>query len=94
MEMWMPSARFERTTPGLGIRCSIHLSYEGALGRTRTCTVLAGGGQAIRPPFVPHCPPNGLHPALLSACAASLGYSRRGGGSESAFGGPVASPTS
>ena len=25
----MPPARFERTTPGLGIRCSILLSYEG-----------------------------------------------------------------
>ncbi len=27
----MPPARFERTTPGLGIRCSILLSYEGTL---------------------------------------------------------------
>ena len=26
----MPPARFERTTPGLGIRCSILLSYGGA----------------------------------------------------------------
>jgi hypothetical protein len=26
----MPPARFERTTPGLGILCSIHLSYGGA----------------------------------------------------------------
>ena len=25
----MPPARFERTTPGLGILCSIHLSYGG-----------------------------------------------------------------
>src|SRR5690348_6408602 len=25
----MPSTRFERVTPGLGILCSIHLSYEG-----------------------------------------------------------------
>ena len=25
----VPPARFERTTPGLGIRCSIQLSYEG-----------------------------------------------------------------
>src|SRR5437016_788371 len=25
----MPSPRFERGTPGLGILCSIHLSYEG-----------------------------------------------------------------
>src|SRR5688572_8707025 len=29
----MPLARFERTTPGLGIRCSIHLSYRGSDGR-------------------------------------------------------------
>jgi hypothetical protein len=28
----MPSTRFERVTPGLGILCSIHLSYEGVIG--------------------------------------------------------------
>ena len=29
--MKVPSTRFERVTPGLGILCSIHLSYEGVL---------------------------------------------------------------
>ena len=28
-EKTLPSTRFERVTPGLGILCSIHLSYEG-----------------------------------------------------------------
>lgn len=41
----MPPARFERTTPGLGILCSIHLSYGGAgvspVGSASTSRALA-----------------------------------------------------
>ena len=32
----LPPARFERTTPGLGILCSIHLSYGGKRNESAT----------------------------------------------------------
>lgn len=32
----VPPARLERATPGLGILCSIHLSYEGGRPGTRS----------------------------------------------------------
>ena len=34
--MQVPPARFERTAPGLGILCSIHLSYGGVVMRSAT----------------------------------------------------------
>ena len=57
----MPPARFERTAPGLGILCSIHLSYGGDDGD------LAKSEPAVHTPAEPR------HDALVAIDERSYG---------------------
>ena len=45
----VPPARFERTTRGLGNRCSIHLSYGGNALLSSNLRPFAGGVTQIKP---------------------------------------------